>query len=169
MRTRPVSERFADAGWQGVGVDISPAAIDYAGPPRGRGTAGLLVRSGGLSDAEVYGDFDLVLCLFGELSTLPLDDVRNVLSGASRRLRHGGRVVVELSTYRGVTGKGRRPVSWYTANGGLFAEGRHLVLRESQSVRSRERLGRTVVGHRWDGVASSVTRHDDVVASDDRG
>jgi hypothetical protein len=80
----------------------------------------------------VHGDFDKVLCLFGELSTLPLDDVRNVLRVASRGLRQGGRVVIEVSTYRGVAGKARRPVRWYTANEGLFAEGRHLVLRECQ-------------------------------------
>ena len=43
-----------------------------------------------------------------------------------------GRAIVELSTENGVRHKAARPNSWYPAVGGLFAEGRHLVLYESQ-------------------------------------
>jgi hypothetical protein len=36
-----------------------------------------------------------------------------------------------MSTQAGVRSKGTRPSTWYAGNGGLFAEGAHLVLTEN--------------------------------------
>jgi len=125
-------ERLAGAGWECTGVDVSPAAIEHA--ERRAREAGLRCRYvvGDFRSAEVASDFDLVLCLFGELSTVPVDDVDRVLTDMAGRLRDGGRGVIELSTRAGVRSKGDRPDTWYTADGGLFADGAHLVMRESR-------------------------------------
>ena len=125
-------EQFARAGWEAVGVDVSPAAIDYATREATASGLGCMYVLEDLRSTSVEGTFDLVLCIFGELSTFAIDDVRRVLDSAARHLENDGRVVVEMSTRAGVAGKATRPVSWYTANGGLFADGPHVVLRESR-------------------------------------
>jgi SAM-dependent methyltransferase len=125
-------ERFARVGYNGVGIDVSPASIEYASR---RAQEHQLDASYALSDfrrLEVDGEFDLILCLFGELSTVPIDDVRDVLDMASTHLNARGRVVIELSTRNGVVAKGSSPPTWYRAEGGLFAPGTHAVVSECQ-------------------------------------
>jgi SAM-dependent methyltransferase len=124
-------ERFGRAGWEGVGVDVSPAAIDHATQRASVLGIGCTYVHGDLRSTKVAGTFDLVLCVFGELNTFPTEDVRDVLDTASGAVSRGGRIAIEVSTRAGVAGKARRPVSWYTATGGLFADGPHVVLRES--------------------------------------
>jgi len=124
-------ERFGRAGWEGAGVDVSPAAIGHATQRASVLGIGCTYVHGDLRSARVAGTFDLVLCVFGELSTFPIEDVRDVLDIASGAVSRGGRIVIEVSTRAGVAGKAGRPVSWCTAAGGLFADGPHVVLRES--------------------------------------
>jgi SAM-dependent methyltransferase len=123
-------ERFASMGWSCVGVDIAPAAIEYAENQAAQTGAQCEYLLGDFRDAHVDGSFDLVLCLFGELSTVPLADVWLVIERVGRWLTSAGRAVIELSTRAGVRKKGERPSSWYAATGGLFADGEHVVLPE---------------------------------------
>lgn len=123
-------ERFGRAGWDGIGVDVSPAAIGHATRRASVLGIGCTYVQGDLRSTRVPGPFDLVLCVFGELNTFPVEDVRDVLDIASGAVSRGGRIVIEVSTRAGVAGKAGRPVSWYTAAGGLFADGPHVVLRE---------------------------------------
>src|SRR5262249_31428475 len=117
----------AAAGWECVGVDISTAAIEHAR----RNVPGEFV-CGDFARAAVEGTFDLVLCLFGEISTIGVDAGRVVVAHRAARLRENGRIVVECSTRLGVRNKGQRPPTWYRGAGGLFAEGPHVVLLESR-------------------------------------
>ena len=124
-------ERFASDGWSCVGVDVSPAAIAYA---RSRAAASALsceYIAGDFRSVDLGEEFDLVLCVFGELNTLPVDEVHAVFDVIGRHLSPTGRAVIEMSTRAGVRSKGTRPSTWYPANGGLFAEGVHLVLTEN--------------------------------------
>jgi SAM-dependent methyltransferase len=124
-------ERLASAGWEGVGVDISPAAIDYADAQARALELDCTYLLGDLRTVEVQGKFDLIVCLFGELSTFPLAEVSEVLDRAARLLCTGGLAVIEVSTRRGVRAKGERPPTWNRGYGGLFASGPHVVLREA--------------------------------------
>jgi SAM-dependent methyltransferase len=124
-------ERFAQAGWHGVGIDVSPAAIDHGVSRTRELGVECTYLLGDLRSTSLSGGFDLVLCLFGELSTFPIEDVRGVVDSVTSHLNDRGRIVIELSTRAGLAGKASRPVSWYTANGGLLADGPHVVLRES--------------------------------------
>jgi SAM-dependent methyltransferase len=123
--------RFASRGWSCVGVDIAPAAIEFAKEHAVQTGADCEYVLGDFRDAPVRGSFDLVVCLFGELSTVPRDDLQLVLERVGHLLTSRGRAVIELSTRTGVRRKGEGPVSWFTATGGLFASSEHVVLRES--------------------------------------
>lgn len=125
-------ERFARVGYRGVGVDVSPASIEYASRRAQEHRLGVSYLLGDFRRPGVDGEFDLILCLFGELSTVHIDEVRDVLDMAATHLHPRGRVVIELSTKNGVVAKGSRPPTWYRAQGGLFAYGMHAVMTESK-------------------------------------
>ena len=118
-------EELAGAGWDCVGVDISPASIEYA---RERVPARFVL--GDFATTSIDGPFDLVLVLFGEVNTIGIDAVRSLLAQIARSLAVDGRAVIERSTDTGVRNKGRAGSSWYRAFGGLFADGAHVVLQE---------------------------------------
>jgi SAM-dependent methyltransferase len=120
-------EGLAAAGWECVGVDVSPAAIEYA-----RQHAPGEYVLGDFTSSAIDGPFDLVLCLFGEVSTIGIDAFRTLLAQLPGRLGAVGHAVIERSTVAGVQNKGTRGNSWYRAFGGLFGDGPHLVLRESR-------------------------------------
>jgi len=125
-------ERFAASGSECIGIDVAPAAIEHATHRAAEAGLSCTYGLGDVRDPPVTGSFDLVLCLFGELSTFAIDDVRLVLEHVARHLAADGRAVIEVSTRTGVVAKGERQPSWYRADGGLFADGPHLVLRESR-------------------------------------
>ena len=124
-------ERFERAGWSCVGLDVSPAAIAYAGEHAGASSHFVL---GDVRSAQIDGSFDLVLMLFGELSTFDPTDVTLVVQRIGSWLAPEGRAVIEVSTSVGVDRKAARGARWYSAQGGLFADGPHLVLQESQLI-----------------------------------
>lgn len=130
-------ERFAALGWTCVGLDVAPAAIEYARNQAAQTGAACEYILGDFRYTHVDGSFDLVLCLFGELSTVPLDDVQVVVGNMARSLAPNGRAVIELSTHAGVRKKGERPLSWHSATGGLFSDDEHIVLRESTWIEAQ--------------------------------
>jgi len=124
-------ERLSARGWDGVGLDVSPASIEHARARASSSRSRCEYLLGDFRDAQVPGTFGLVLCLFGELSTVPLTDVGTVCSRIATWLVPDGRAVLEVSTRGGVIRKGLKAPSWYSTVGGLFADGEHAVLRES--------------------------------------
>jgi len=124
-------ERFERAGWTCVGLDVSPAAIAHATQRAGVASRFVL---GDVRNAPIEGTFDLVVMLFGELSTFEPTDAALVLRRMSSWLAPGGRAVIEVSTPTGVCRKAERGARWYTADGGLFADGPHVVLQEARLV-----------------------------------
>lgn len=86
-----VVEAARDAGWEAIGVDLNPSAIEY-----GR-SRGLDVRTAALEDAGFEpGSFDAV-SLFDVLEHL-LDPVRT-LRACTRLLRKGGIVFLYVPNY----------------------------------------------------------------------
>jgi hypothetical protein len=59
------------------------------------------------------------------------NETEAILSNIEQCLAPDGIAIIEASTETGVRRKGSRPRTWYVADGGLFASGRHLVLSES--------------------------------------
>ncbi len=121
------TERLSALGHACVGVDINPAVIAYA---RTQNTDCEYIE-GDITRTELNGLFDLVLILYGELSTFNTGEFERTLRYAASVLTDDGRLVLELSTPSGVLRRGQSKATWLPAYDGLFGDGPHLVLYES--------------------------------------
>ncbi len=122
------SHRFARLGHRCTGVDFSPASIEYA-----RREASGLDCAFVLADvrqAAWPGDQNLVLLIYGQFNVFPRDDAAALLKRAYGALRDGGQLLLEVQTEEQIRSADGAPPSWHAADGGLFAEGPHLVLHE---------------------------------------
>ena len=127
------TSRLAQRGHTCTGIDFSPASIEYAMQSAGD----LAVRcSYVLSDLRLahFGpeqSYDLAMLIFGELNVFRPADIRLILKKASRALKPGGLLLLEVSDEKSVREMGSSPTSWYTQVEGLFSSRPHLLLQES--------------------------------------
>jgi SAM-dependent methyltransferase len=122
--------RLAALGHECVGVDFSPASIEYA--DRLARERGLTVRHilGDVREVDAGGGFDLVMMIFGELNVFPPRDAAILMNRAHAALVQGGTLLLEPQRYDGVRDRGGAPSTWYSAETGLFSNGPHLCLEE---------------------------------------
>ncbi len=125
------TERLARRGHDCVGVDFSPASIEYA---RDR------ARSDGLSCVYIEGDlrsvdagegFDAVLFINGEFNAFARHDAAAILRCAGSALRPGGVLISEVHDAETIESIGRGEASWYSSDEGLFSDAPHICLQES--------------------------------------
>jgi SAM-dependent methyltransferase len=119
------TRRLAALGHDCLGVDFSPASIEYA-----RRGAGAYVL-GDIRDGVPATGFDVALLIFGEFNTFAPDDARRVLANARAALVPGGRLVLEIEPVDSVRARGRAGRSWFAAERGLFSERPHVCLAEA--------------------------------------
>jgi SAM-dependent methyltransferase len=151
------TERLSRLGHECVGIDYSPASIEYA-----REQARLHQLSCSYLEEDIrtapYGkDFDLALLVFGEFNVFSPEDGRSILERARAALSHRGVLLLEVHTVSAVREIGERGPSWYTADSGLFSDRPHLCLRES----SWEPNGKTATERYFivDAQSGVATRH----------
>lgn len=126
------SHRLAQRGHACVGVDFSPAAIDYAVSRAADDGLAIDYRLADVRAGLPDGVFDLVLVLFGELNTFPPAEAEALLAAAVAQLAPGGAIVVELSTLEAVREKGEGRPNWQALASGLFCETPHVLLEENR-------------------------------------
>jgi SAM-dependent methyltransferase len=125
------ASRFAQRGHTCLGIDFSPASIEYA---RDSAQAHHLTCAYRLDDVRhaAYGTgYDLVMFIFGELNVFRPAEARQILGKADAALKEGGRLLLEVSTFAAVRRQGHQPSTWYTLEQGLFSDRPHAVLFES--------------------------------------
>jgi SAM-dependent methyltransferase len=125
------TERLSRLGHECVGIDYSPASIEYARERARRYQLRCSYLEQDIRTAPDGKDFDLVLLIFGELNVFSAGDARSILEGAHAALSERGILLLEVHTLSAVRGIGERSPSWYTAESGLFSDRPHLCLRES--------------------------------------
>jgi SAM-dependent methyltransferase len=125
------AERLARLGHECVGIDFSPASIEYAREQARRDQLRCSYREEDLRTARLGEDFDLVLLIFGELNVFTPGDVRSILQRARGALSDRGSLLLEPHTLAAVREIGEQLPSWYTTSSGLFSDRPHLCLRES--------------------------------------
>lgn len=116
-------------GVASVGVDISPAAIDYA---REAAVAEALpcefVRAD-MRTFEADRPFDATFLLYAEINAMPPAEAAALLARVAALTRPGGTVVVEITAPGFVERKGREPMRWSVARRGLWCDGPHIQCR----------------------------------------
>ncbi len=125
------TQALAEKGHRCVGVDFSPASIEYAcrqssnGPP---------APEYHLSDIRGYANeqaFDCVIMTFGEFNVFTRQDANGILRNCAGMLRDGGLFVLEAHTFEAVRASGSAPASWQRQPSGLFSDAPHLCLQEN--------------------------------------
>jgi SAM-dependent methyltransferase len=125
------SGRLAQRGHTCVGIDFSPASIEYAREVARSQQLACDYRLEDVRHAEYGTGYDLVMFIFGELNPFRPEDAQHIVRKAWAALDQGGRLLLEVSTFEAVQQQGHQRSTWYTLDQGLFSDRPHLVLFES--------------------------------------
>ncbi len=123
--------RLTELGHTCVGIDFSPASIDYARrhlPEKGETPRYVLSD---VREAAYGTGYDLVFFIFGEFNVFSREDAEHILEKAHRALAPGGQILLEAHTLDAVRKIGELPRSWHAVDQGLFSDDPHVSLYES--------------------------------------
>ncbi|MCG8589863.1 MAG: methyltransferase domain-containing protein [Proteobacteria bacterium] len=124
------SSRLARLGHRCVGLDFSPASIEYARDVASREHLACDYALADLQQASLGGPHEAALLLFGELNTFPRLVARHLLRRLRAALAPGARVVLEVQSEAAVRSRGAEPATWSTPTSSVFSDRPHLLLRE---------------------------------------
>ena len=125
------TSRLARLGHSCVGIDFSPASVAYAREQAEEEGLECTYLQRDIRTAD-YGDgFGLVMSIFGEFNVFRPEEARTILEKAHRALAPSGDLLLEPHSFEVVVEIGQQPLSWYSAEQGLFSEEPHLCLQES--------------------------------------
>ena len=125
------SSRLAQRGHTCVGIDFSPASIEYARDNAQLHQVPCEYRLEDMRRADFGTGYDLAMFIFGELNVFRPEVAQQILRKAYAALNEGGCLLLEPSTFASVHGLGHQPSTWYTLEQGLFSDQPHLFLFES--------------------------------------
>lgn len=114
-------EPLAGSSHRYLGIDFSPASIEYATTTSGNEDRRF--RLGDVLEADFEGGHDLAMMLYGEINVFPPDLCRHLLTKAYAALAPGGTLVIEPSAADAVRALGEGPNTRTRADeGGLFSD-----------------------------------------------
>ncbi len=125
------SSRLAQRGHTCVGIDFSPASIEYAREVARSRQLACDYRLNDLRHADYGTGYDLAMFIYGELNPFRPAEARQILRKAHAALSDGGRLLLEVSTFEAVRRQGLQHSTWQTLQQGLFSDRPHVVLFES--------------------------------------
>ncbi|MBN2566296.1 MAG: class I SAM-dependent methyltransferase [Candidatus Eisenbacteria bacterium] len=122
------TSRLAGLGHTCVGIDFSPASIEYARSEAASASLDCTYMLEDLLKADFGSGFDAVLLLYAEFNTFPRHEAEQLLVRMRESLRPGGHLVLEVQREEQVRRLGTAAPSWYVSERGLFADAPHLCL-----------------------------------------
>ena len=125
------ASRLARLGHRCVGIDYSPASIEYAREQAAQKGLSCEYIHADIRTAEYGSGYGLALLIFGEFNVFKPADARLILRKAHDALDEGGVLLLEAHTSEAMREFGQRPASWYSSESGLFSESPHLCLQEN--------------------------------------
>ena len=125
------AERFTALGHTCVGLDFSPASIDYAGSRAKEQGLDLEYRLEDVRSADYGTGFDLVTFIYGEFNVFRPGETADMLQKAWHSLEPGGSIIIEAHTFDLVKQVGQAGTSWQSFTTGLFSNRPHLMLEEN--------------------------------------
>ncbi|MEZ6009890.1 MAG: methyltransferase domain-containing protein [Planctomycetota bacterium] len=123
--------RLAALGHTCVGIDVSPASIEYARAYAQEHALDCRYVLGDVRDVDLGGDHELVLCVFGEINVFRPADAGAILRRAGQVLGDDGVLLLEAHTFQGVQALGASGSSFSTHSSGLFGDAPYMQLSES--------------------------------------
>ena len=136
------SSRLARFGHSCVGIDLSPASIEYAREQADNERLDCDYIQSDIRTAEYGSGYGLVMLIFGEFNVFKPADAARILQKTHDALNEGGVFLLEAHTNEAIREFGLRPASWYSAESGLFSDLPHLCLQENF----------------WDAESETITR-----------
>ena len=125
------ASRLARLGHRCVGVDFSPASIEYAREQAANENLACDYIHADIRSAEYGSGYGLAMLIFGEFNVFKPSDAANILRKAHDALDAGCVLLLEAHTNEAIREFGLRPASWYSAESGLFSDSPHLCLQEN--------------------------------------
>ena len=136
------SSKLARLGHRCVGIDYSPASIEYAREQAVKEDLPCEYIHADIRSADYGSGYGLVMLIFGEFNVFKPSDAALILSKAYGALGEGGVLLLEAHTSEAMREFGLRPATWYSAESGLFSESPHLCFQENF----------------WDAESETITR-----------
>jgi SAM-dependent methyltransferase len=124
------TSRLAQRGHTCLGIDYSPASIQYAKDSAEQAGVAITYCEADLRKADFGKAFDLVMQVYGEFNVFCPSDASLILAKAWQALKPGGQLLLEAHTCKAVQRIGQEPATWYTTESGLFSDQPHLMLEE---------------------------------------
>lgn len=151
------TQLLAEQGYQCVGVDFSPASIEYAKAQSEKQKLSIDYVLADIRDYENDERFDLVMLTFGEFNVFSRADAEKILAKASSLLSRGGVLLVEVHTFDEVKRQGLMAPTWQRYETGLFSEQAHLLLQEN--IWNEEQKSAITHYYVIDGESAEVTEY----------
>jgi SAM-dependent methyltransferase len=123
------ASRFARAGLQVTGVDYSLNSLDYARQYARENNLSVQYRHQNYLELDDENLYSAVFLIFGDFCPLDPQQRSMLLRNVHRALQPGGRFVLDVTTREHRRKHGNKN-GWYTADGGFWKPGPHLVLEE---------------------------------------
>jgi SAM-dependent methyltransferase len=124
------ASRLSGGGLECVGIDFSPASIEYARGVAQREHLTCTYRLEDVRQADFGTDYNLVMFVYGELNVFRPQEAGRILEKAWAALCPGGSLVLEVHTFDVVHQMGSQSPSWHSEEKGLFSARPHLYLEE---------------------------------------
>lgn len=123
--------RLAKLGHEVVGVDFSPASLEYARKLAAENGARCEFIEADLREMKLHGEFGLVMQIFGELNVFRRSDAVQIVQKCVATLAPGGKLVLEVDKPETTRERGHAKPVWRSHESGLFSDRPHLYLEES--------------------------------------
>ena len=125
------SSRLTSLGHSCVGIDFSPASIEYAKKEATDANQDIMYYCEDIRTFDYGSGHDLAVMVYGEFNVFNEDDIKCILRKAYDSLNDGGVFIAEPNRFETIKGVGETPASWYSAESGLFSAEPHLCLMEN--------------------------------------
>lgn len=125
------TSRLATWGHECVGIDYSPASLEYAKNSADKEHLQCQYIHQDIRIADYGTGYGLVMLIFGEFNVFKPIDAKTILAKAHRALAQDGLLLLEPHTFAAVQKMGTSPRSWYSSNNELFSDRAHICLKET--------------------------------------
>ena len=125
------TSRLAKLGHICVGIDFSPASLEYAKDQAIRQSLDCTYIQGDLREIQFPGNFGLVMMLHGEMNAFSKNDMQKILMKINAALEKNGQLLLPSSTIDGIRLKKSVERTWSTYESGLFSDSPYLELYET--------------------------------------